>query len=62
MRFSSYALLVLLLATAPRAAEKCPVAPGHPGWLEQQMVKREDYSNRYYPIDLVSKTSHITAV
>jgi TolA-binding protein len=35
-------LLFLLLAPAPRAAEKCPVAPGHPGWLEQQMVKREN--------------------
>jgi TolA-binding protein len=43
MRFSSpIALLLLIAGSSPRASEQCPVAPGHPGWLEQQMVKRED--------------------
>ncbi len=42
MKFSSWIPLLLLLVPPARASERCPVAPGQPGWLEQQMVKRED--------------------
>jgi TolA-binding protein len=47
MKFSKSISLFLVLglagaASSPRADEQCPVSPGQPGWLEQQMVKRED--------------------
>ena len=43
MRFSrSISLFLMLAASSPQASEQCPVSPGQPGWLEQQMVKRED--------------------
>jgi TolA-binding protein len=47
MRSSKPPYLIFVLALAgtapsPHASEQCPVSPGHPGWLEQQMVRRED--------------------
>ena len=46
MKFSSIQIPLIVLGIAgplpSPASEQCPVPPGHPGWREPQLVKRED--------------------